>query len=129
LLDGARTIEPADELRFVPRPASPGARYVQVGSIDGADHYTPFYPSNREAFSVPLPSSGQPLDGSIRIDAAPGPERLFFVFSSTALPVPAVELAARRHVTDLHSVRDIAGVAVEGGWLILDKAGAASGEP
>jgi hypothetical protein len=129
LLEEADPVKPGDELRFVPRPASPGLRYVQVGSIDGTDRYTPFYPSTREATSLPLPASGRPLDGSIRIDAAPGPERLFFVFSSTALPVPAVELVARRHVTDRQPVRDIAGVAVEGGWIILPKAGAASGEP
>jgi hypothetical protein len=123
------TVEPGDELRFVPRPVSSALHYVQVASIDGTHRYTPFYPSDLTASSLPLPSPGQPLDGSIRLDSAPGPERLFFVFSPVSLPAAEVEQAARQHVTDLQAVRDISGAEVVSGWIILAKSTAASGNP
>jgi hypothetical protein len=123
------TVQSGDELRFVPRPASPSLHYVQIASIDGTHRYTPFYPSDLTAFSLPLPAPGQPLDGSIRLDSAPGPERLFFVFSPVSLPAAEVEQAARRHVADLQAVRDIAGAEVESGWISLTKSTAASGNP
>jgi hypothetical protein len=122
-------VEPGDELRFVPRPASATVRYVQIASIDGTGRYTPFYPSSPAAGSLPLPSPGQALDGSIRLDTAPGPEQLFFVFSSVSLPVSEVEAVARQHAGDRQGVRDIGGVAVESGWIVLAKTHAASGKP
>ncbi|HEX7509224.1 MAG TPA: hypothetical protein VF550_20800 [Polyangia bacterium] len=122
-------VEPGDELRFVPRPASATVHYVQVASIDGAQKYTPFYPPSSAATSLPLPPPGQALDGSIRLDAAPGPERLFFVFSPVSLPASAVEQAARQHAGDLQAVRRIAGTEVESGWIILTKTSPASGHP
>ena len=122
-------VEPADELRFVPRPSSSAVHFVQVASIDGTGRFTPFYPSSSAASSVPLPSPGQPLDGSIRLDFAPGPERLIFVFSPESLSVSQVEQAARQHLGDLRALSDIAGIAVESGWIVLDKTSAASERP
>jgi hypothetical protein len=120
-------VQAGDELRFVPRPASPAARYVQIASIDGTGHYAPFYPADRGAFSLPLPAPGEPLAGSIRLDGAPGPERLFFVFSSSPLAVPDVEQAAR--AAGAHAVDNIAGAPVESGWLVLAKVPAPTGTP
>jgi hypothetical protein len=116
-------VEPGDELRFVPRPASTQAHYIQVASIDGTGSYTPFYPALPAAESLPLPPSGQPLAGSIRLDDAPGPERLFVVLSTTPLPVAAVREAAQAHVSNLSAAGAIGGVAVESGWIVLPKTG------
>jgi hypothetical protein len=121
-------VAPGDELRFVPRPASAQARYVQIASIDGTHRYTPFYPSDIAASSLPLPPAGQPLDGSIRLDDAPGPERLFVVYSSVPLPAGEVEKAARQLEGGMHAVRDIAGAETESGWIMLAKT-AAQGQP
>jgi hypothetical protein len=123
------TVEPGDELRFVPRPVSSTVRYVQLASIDGTGRYTPFYPSDPSAASLPLPSPGQPLEGSIRLDSAPGPERLFFVFSPVPLPASVVEQAARQHAAGLRPVTEIAGAQVEAGWLVLAKAATSSENP
>jgi hypothetical protein len=120
-------VEPGDELRFVPRPASSAVHFVQVASIDGTGRFTPFYPSSSAASSIPLPSPGQPLDGSIRLDFAPGPERLIFIFSPESLSVSQVEQTARQHLADLRPLSDIAGV--ESGWIVLDKTTAASESP
>ena len=92
-------VAPGDELRFTPRPVRPDARFIQIGSVDGTGRYTPFYPSVPGAVGVPLPPSGQALDGSIRMDDAPGPERLFVVLSATPLsgrPCVAAPSRARR---------------------------------
>jgi hypothetical protein len=120
-------VEPGDELRFVPRPASSAVHFVQVASIDGTGRFTPFYPSSSAASSIPLPSPGQALDGSIRLDSAPGPERLIFVFSPEPLSVSQVEQTARQHLGDLRPLSDITGV--ESGWIVLDKITAASESP
>jgi hypothetical protein len=54
---------------------------------------------------------------------------LFFVFSPESLSVSQVEQVARLHVGDLQAVRDIAGIAVESGWIVLDKTITASESP
>ena len=126
---GARTfalvpgdaVQAGDELRFVPRPTSAQARYIQVASIDGTGSFVPFYPAQPEARSLALPPPGQPLTDSIRLDRAPGPERLFFVFSATPLPVVAVREAAQAHVADLSAPNTIQGTAVASGWIVLAK--------
>jgi hypothetical protein len=123
------SVQGGDELRFVPRPALATARFVQLASIDGTGRYTPFYPSERRAASLPLPPPGEPLGGSIRLDAAPGPERLFYVFSSVPLPALEVEQVARERVTDLRAVTDIEGAKVESGWIVLPKTTAVPGDP
>jgi hypothetical protein len=115
------TVRAGDELRFVPRPALSTAHYVQVASIDGTGRYAPFYPPHHQGESVPLPPRDQALDGSIRLDSAPGPERLFFVFSASPLTVPAVEQAARAQVGRLSPSHAIDGVEVESGWIVLSK--------
>jgi hypothetical protein len=120
-LTASDPVQAGDELRFVPRSLSGQARYVQVASIDGTGAYTPFYPAELEGRSSPLPLAGQPLAGSIRLDDAPGPERLFVVFSATPLPAVAVRTAARAHVADLSTTNSLDGVEVTTAWVVLDK--------
>jgi hypothetical protein len=115
------SVQAGDELRFIPHPSSSAFRYVQVASIDGTGRYSPFYPSDLRASSLPLPSPGDPLAGSIRLDGAPGPERLFFVYSSVPLSVALVEQAARAQVANLQSAKDIGGGESESGWTVLPK--------
>ena len=117
-------VQGGDDLRFVPRALSERARFVQVASIDGTGTYTPFYPSALEARSLPVPPAGQPLEGSIHLDRAPGPERLFVVFSSTALPAVAVRAAAVTHVAALSAPTSIDGVDVTARWITLEKVAA-----
>jgi hypothetical protein len=124
-------IGPADEvvagdaLRFRPLPRA-GARFIQVGSIDGTGAYAPFYPPDAAGVSVPLPPAGAPLDGSIRLDDAPGPERLFVVLSSAPLPVRDVARAALAGAANGDRVDQLAGVAVSSAWIVLPKRGVAA---
>ena len=119
-------VAPGDELRFLARPvaAPPTARplaFIQIGSVDGGGAYAPFYPSQDGSASVPLPAPGTALPGSIRLDDAPGPERLFVVLSARPLSVAAVAAAARAHAKARTPVTEIDGATAVTDWIVLDK--------
>ncbi|HLK89749.1 MAG TPA: hypothetical protein VKZ18_07640 [Polyangia bacterium] len=113
-------VAPGDALRFLPLPVWPQARYIQVGSVDGTGAYVPFYPA-AAAESVALPPRGAALEGSIQLDDAPGPERLFFVLSAVPLSTREVAQAALAHVGAGDRVQRIAGREVVTGWVVLPK--------
>jgi len=114
-------LAPGDELRFRPLASPPGARYVVIGSVDGSGRFAPFYPPRADGESVPLPPSGAPLPGGIRIDATPGPERLVVLWSAAPLPAAAVAPAAEAAAGRLARIPEIAGVAVTSAWQVLPK--------
>ena len=122
-------VQPGDALRFRPLPVWPEARYIQVGSVDGTGAYSPFYPATDDGASVPLPAGGSPLEGSIRLDDAPGPERVFVVFSAVPLPVPDVARIALAHAGAGDPVDQIAGARVVSAWIFLPKRGGARPGP
>ena len=72
-----------DKLRFVVVPN--GARYVMIASIDGAGAASIYYPA------VKLEGARVEVPDSIVLDDAPGPERLFALFSDAPLDAAAVE--------------------------------------
>jgi hypothetical protein len=90
--DGA-FLSAGDRLRFEVEPGS--ARFVSIGSIDGSGHSTLYYPGTR----IDAPGL---LEGSILLDDAAGPERIFAVFSDS-------QLEADRLSSALSAVRDIRG--------------------
>jgi hypothetical protein len=114
-------VAPGDELRFRPLPFWPAARFIQIGSVDGTGRYNPFYPARSGAVSPELPSAGQPLEGSIRLDDAPGPERLLVVLSAEPLPVDAVRRVAEPHAAAGTTVQEIDGTPVTSAWIALPK--------
>jgi len=80
--DGTR-LDAGDRIRFAVVPD--GARYLLVASIDGAGAVSVYYPYGGTE-SAPLPPDARvELPGSIVLDAAPGPERLFAVFSDAPI--------------------------------------------
>jgi len=116
------TVAPGDLLRFRPRPVRPDARFIQIGSVDGTGHYASFYPPAESGPSVALPPAGEPLEGSVRLDDAPGPERLLVVLSPRALPPPLVRSAAEERAATLAPLTQIGGVPVTASWIVLEKA-------
>ena len=121
-------VSPGDRLRFRPLPIWPQARYIQVGSVDGTGGYSAFYPAG-DGVSVALPARGEPLGGSIRLDDAPGPERLFVVLSATPLSTRDVRRAAEAHAVDGERVARIGGADVVSAWMTLPKRGGSSAAP
>jgi hypothetical protein len=90
--DGAQ-LEPGDRIRFAVIPL--GARYLLVASIDGAGAVSIYYPYGGSA-SAALPTQAgarSVLPGSIVLDSAPGPERMFAIFSDE--PIDAQQVAVQ----------------------------------
>jgi hypothetical protein len=114
-------VAPGDELRFRPLPVWPDGRFIQLGSVDGTGRYTPFYPSGAGAPSLPVPPGGEALAGSIRLDDAPGPERVFVVLSAAPLSETAVAEAAVAQATSGATVDRIQGAPVRTAWIVLPK--------
>jgi hypothetical protein len=80
-----------DQIRFV--VSHPRHRYLLIGSIDGSGHASIYFPyegaesaeiGRRDRFEVP---------GSIVIDATPGPERFFALFSGRPLQTTSIRRA------------------------------------
>jgi hypothetical protein len=85
--EGAR-LRAGDQLRFAVQ--SGGARFVLVGSADGRGQASIYYPS------APLGRDGgllELLPESIVLDDAPGPERIFAIFSDRPLDAALVKQA------------------------------------
>jgi hypothetical protein len=87
--DGAR-LRPGDQLRFAVQPGD--ARFVLIGSVDGRGRASLYYSSTAvggDAGPVQL------LADSIVLDDAPGPERIFAIFSERRLEDREVEAALK----------------------------------
>jgi hypothetical protein len=85
--DGTRLVA-GDRIRFVVEPA--GMPYVLIASIDSTGAATVYYPYGGIASAAIPPAERSELPGSIILDAAPGPERVFAMFSDAPIASAAV---------------------------------------
>ncbi len=83
-----------DEIRFAVTPA--GASYVLIASVDGRGHATIYVPYDGERSVAIEPRGRTELPGSIVLDDATGPERVFAVFSMSPLRAADVWPALQR---------------------------------
>jgi hypothetical protein len=81
-------LEPGDDLRFVVQPA--GLHYLLIVSRDGAGHLTVYYPFGGSQSSAVDPAGRDELPGSVKLDATPGEETLFALFSRQPLEAARV---------------------------------------
>jgi len=88
--DGMRLAR-GDALRFVLFPS--GLPYVLIASVDGAGQVNIYYPFHGEESALASRQGAISVPGSIVLDAAPGPERLFVIYSAHALRAGAVRAA------------------------------------
>jgi hypothetical protein len=88
--DGMR-LAPGDALRFVLFPS--GLPYVLIASVDGAGQVSIYYPFHGDESALVSGAGAIAVPGSIVLDAAPGPERLFVLYSARALQASAVRAA------------------------------------
>ncbi|MFP2928099.1 hypothetical protein ACLESO_23440 [Pyxidicoccus sp. 3LG] len=92
-VEEGEALAPGDQVRF--RVDGGGLPYALVVSVDGAGQVNTYYPFDGTQ-SVLLPVRGvAELPGSIVLDEAPGPERLFALFSREPLAFEAVAPALR----------------------------------
>lgn len=89
LRDGSR-LAPGDAIRFV--AGSRVAGYLLVGSVDGAGTASIYFPY-RGTRSGAIGGAPAELPGSIVLDDAPGPERLFAVFTTEPIEAAAMTSA------------------------------------
>jgi hypothetical protein len=72
-------LAPGDALRFVLYPS--GLPYALIASVDGAGQVSVYFPFHGEESAAVDRAIAVPVAGSIVLDQAPGPERLFAIFS------------------------------------------------
>jgi hypothetical protein len=82
-----------DQLRFVVQTQA--LPYVLIASVDGAGQASIYYPFKGTASAAITPGRQLELHGSVILDAAPGPERVFALFSWEPLPAAMAEAALR----------------------------------
>ena len=100
--DGDR-LAAGDALRFVLLPT--GRRYVLITSIDGAGQVNVYHPFHGQTSVEVDPRGTVSVPGSIVLDQAPGPERIFFIHSEQPLQV--------------HTVRELLGKLAAGGARMI----------
>lgn len=83
-------LAPGDQVRFRVQPG--GLPYLLLVSVDGAGQVSVYHPfGGRRSARVAAPDSAPlELPGSVVLDAAPGPERIYALFSEAPLDVDAV---------------------------------------
>jgi hypothetical protein len=97
---GDVTLQPKDKLRFVVQPGA--AKYVLIGSIDGAGAFSVYHPFAAEQ-SEPVATNRPPrpleLPQSIELDDTVGRERVFVVLSETPVKASVLEAAVKANPT------------------------------
>jgi hypothetical protein len=91
--DGDR-LAAGDALRFVLSPT--GLSYVLIASVDGAAQTTVYYPFQGEASAEVDNKDTLPVPGSIVLDQAPGPERIFVIHSERPISASTARAALAR---------------------------------
>lgn len=89
LRDGTK-LRAGDAIRFIAEAST--ARYLLIGSVDGSGTASLYYPFGGPR-SGAIGKTAVELPGSIVLDAAQGPERLFALFSTEPLEGDAVTRA------------------------------------
>jgi hypothetical protein len=93
LADGSR-LSPGDALRFMFDPVD--MPYAMIASVDGAGQTNIYFPFRGER-SQPIDGRQRvAVPGSIVLDHAPGPERLFVIYSAQPLEARIVRAALAR---------------------------------
>lgn len=86
-------VRPGDGVRFAV-PAA-GWHSVVVVNVDGTGQHTRFWPASATDGPVPLDQAGPTLlDGSVTLDAAPGPEAFVAVFDAPSVAAAEARVAA-----------------------------------
>jgi hypothetical protein len=81
-----------DQIRFIVLPAR--AHYLLVASVDGSGAVMIYYPYGGEQ-SMTVEGDRVELSGSIELDAAPGPERIYALLSDDPITAAIVEAHLR----------------------------------
>jgi hypothetical protein len=113
-------VRAGDAVRFAV-PAA-GWHSVVLLNVDGTGRQTRFWPADAAAGPVPLDQAGPTLlEGSVTLDAAPGPEVFIAVFDAPDVPAAEARVAAAWGAGGLAGLR-AAAAADDLAVVVLDKA-------
>jgi hypothetical protein len=122
--DGDR-LAAGDALRFVFVPT--GFPYALIASIDGAAQASVYYPFQGEASAEVDRKDAVSVPGSIVLDQAPGPERIFIILSEEPILASTVrEALARLGAGGATAIRAAQRLPIEGtvqSTLLFEKDG------
>jgi hypothetical protein len=93
-IDDGAVLAPGDAVRFFVDPS--GLDHLVVGSVDGAGKASIYFPHEGERSARVEPARRLEVPNSVVLDDAPGPERLFAVFSRAPLSTDEVRAALER---------------------------------
>jgi hypothetical protein len=113
--DDAVELRAGDELRFVVFPTGDRAKHLLVASVDGSGKANVYFPfgGDRSGTVERLPRWEVP--GSVILDDAPGPERIFALFSAEPMDARGVrEQLARVGAGGWNAVRTTARLELPG---------------
>jgi hypothetical protein len=120
--DGDR-LAAGDALRFVLSPT--GLPYVLIASIDGAGQANIYYPFHGETSIEVDPEGTVSVPGSIVLDQAPGPERIFVLHSGKPIRAQTVrDVLAKVAAGGAPMIRGVQRLPIEGtvqSTLLLEK--------
>lgn len=112
--DGMRLGE-GDQIQF--RYRASGRQYVLVVSVDGKGVTTPLYPEVPGESLKVAPDGEHVLEGSVILDDAKGPERIFAFFSDQPLSYAEVAARLKEALPPGSDLVELDGVEVKGADL------------
>jgi hypothetical protein len=122
--DGTR-LAAGDALRFVLDPT--GLPYVLIVSVDGAGQVNIYFPFHGEVSAPVDGRTSVSVPGSIVLDEAPGPERLYVIYSERPIEARAVRhVLARTAAGGAPAIRSTVHLPIEGSvqaTLLFEKEG------
>ncbi len=121
--DGTR-LRSGDAVRFVVAPH--GLSYVLIASVDGSGKASVYFPLNGTESAKVASQERVELEGALKLDNSPGPERIFAIFSTKPLAATSV-LAALAELGNKggEAIRQARVLRVEGDaqdTILLEKA-------
>jgi hypothetical protein len=108
-LPSAARLRPGDRIRFVVDPGP--HRFLLVVSVDGAGGASVYHPFDGRESAPVIPHRRLEVPGSIVLDRAPGPERLFALYSDRPLTagevLPALQKIGAAGATVIRQQREL----------------------
>lgn len=117
------TVGAGDALRFV---VETGAhKYLLIASVDGAGHASAYYPFGQWQSLPVVPRARFEVPGSVVLDTAAGPERIFALLSARPLAEdevrPLLEDLARHGPHGIRATVDLGLPQVDTSTILLEK--------
>jgi hypothetical protein len=119
--ENGMVLHQGDQIQF--RYRAVGRRYLFVVSVDSRGVVSPLYPDSEASSIAVRPDGLHTLDGSVILDDAVGPERIFAVFSDEPVSYRSIAEALTKRESDLARLQhlDLQGEDVDQASILIIK--------